>query len=181
MRHCASPSPTFGSRSQQSACCVVAPLVLMRNVKIAIRGTHEPHGSRETQTCDGAKCVPGLTVACPCPTGQNGSQTCTSAGTFAACVCATPMLDAGGLGGVVGTASSSVSSSTGGQGAQLLDAGMGGTGGVMGLSTSAADANPSMADLDAQIVTADSGWIADIGAEAGSMDVPYASTRVATA
>jgi hypothetical protein len=58
---------------------------------------------------------------------------------------------------------------------------MGGTGGVMGLSTSAADANPSMADLDAQIVTADSGWIADIGAEAGSMDVPYASTRVATA
>jgi fibro-slime domain-containing protein len=46
----------------------------------------------------------------------------------------------------------------------------------MGLGTSAADANPGMADLDAQIVRADSGWIADISAEAGSMDVPYAST-----
>ena len=42
------------------------------------------------------KCVTGITVECPCPAGQQGAQTCTSAGTFAACVCATPTVDAGG-------------------------------------------------------------------------------------
>jgi len=48
---------------------------------------------------DAAKCVPGLTIECPCPTGQHGAQTCTPAGTFAACVCATPTVDDGGPGG----------------------------------------------------------------------------------
>ncbi|MGA7744363.1 MAG: hypothetical protein WBP56_26145, partial [Polyangia bacterium] len=33
-----------------------------------------------------ATCVPGASVACACPTGQQGAQTCTSAGTFAVCV-----------------------------------------------------------------------------------------------
>ena len=32
-------------------------------------------------------CVPGASVACACVTDQQGAQTCTSAGTFAACVC----------------------------------------------------------------------------------------------
>ncbi len=32
-------------------------------------------------------CVPGASVACACVTGQTGAQTCTSAGTFAPCVC----------------------------------------------------------------------------------------------
>ena len=44
---------------------------------------------------DGAKCVPGLTIECPCPGGQNGSQTCTLAGMFAACVCAGQAVDSG--------------------------------------------------------------------------------------
>jgi hypothetical protein len=45
---------------------------------------------------DGAKCVPGLTIECPCSTiGQSGVQTCTSAGTFAACACGAPVVDAG--------------------------------------------------------------------------------------
>ena len=31
-----------------------------------------------------AKCVPDASVACACPTGQQGAQACNSAGTFAA-------------------------------------------------------------------------------------------------
>ena len=79
---------------------------------------------------DGAKCFPGLTVACPCPTGQNGSQTCTSSGTFAACVCASPGVDSGGLGGTGGTIAAPLSGGTGGQVIAFLDAGIGGTGGT---------------------------------------------------
>ena len=41
-----------------------------------------------------AACVPGQSVAGACPTGQPGAQTCTSAGTFAACVCLSPPVDA---------------------------------------------------------------------------------------
>ncbi|MGB7809521.1 MAG: hypothetical protein WBP56_00155, partial [Polyangia bacterium] len=47
---------------------------------------------------DASKCVPGYSVACACPSGQQGAQTCNSAGTFAACVCASPSLDAGTVG-----------------------------------------------------------------------------------
>jgi hypothetical protein len=43
---------------------------------------------------DGAKCVPGASVACACPTGQIGAQICTSEGTFAVCVCGAPVTDA---------------------------------------------------------------------------------------
>jgi hypothetical protein len=39
-------------------------------------------------------CVPGASVACACVTGQQGAQTCTAAGTFAACVCTAPGTDA---------------------------------------------------------------------------------------
>ncbi len=53
-----------------------------------------------------AQCVPGLTVDCPCPTGQQGAQTCTSAGTFAACVCLTPNPDDGGVNGASGAGGS---------------------------------------------------------------------------
>jgi len=41
-------------------------------------------------------CVPGASVACACVTGQQGAQTCTAAGTFAACACVDPTADAGG-------------------------------------------------------------------------------------
>lgn len=44
---------------------------------------------------DGAKCVPGASVGCVCPTGQHGAQTCAGSGTFGACVCNVPDLDAG--------------------------------------------------------------------------------------
>ena len=46
-----------------------------------------------------ASCVPGASVACACSTGQQGAQTCTSAGTFEACVCSVPTVDAGSLDG----------------------------------------------------------------------------------
>ena len=46
-----------------------------------------------------ATCVPGASALCYCPTGQQGAQICTSAGTFGACVCASPTVDAGGGGG----------------------------------------------------------------------------------
>ena len=49
-------------------------------------------------------CVPGASVACACVTGQQGAQTCTAAGTFAACVCAPPAVDAGATGGSDGSA-----------------------------------------------------------------------------
>ena len=42
------------------------------------------------------KCVPNVSVACVCPSGQSGARTCTSAGTLAACVCSPPTVDAGG-------------------------------------------------------------------------------------
>ena len=45
------------------------------------------------------KCISGASAECYCPTGQQGAQTCTPAGTFAACVCAAPTVDAGGAGG----------------------------------------------------------------------------------
>ncbi|MGO9666410.1 MAG: hypothetical protein ACLP66_24305 [Polyangia bacterium] len=51
-------------------------------------------------------CVPGASVACACVTGQQGAQTCTSAGTFAPCVCAPPAVDAGATGGSDGAATS---------------------------------------------------------------------------
>jgi hypothetical protein len=47
-------------------------------------------------------CVPGASVACACVSGQQGVQTCTSAGTFAACACAVPPVDAGGSGSADG-------------------------------------------------------------------------------
>ena len=51
-----------------------------------------------------ASCVPGASALCYCPTGQQGAQICTSAGTFGACVCASPTVDAGGAGGSDGAA-----------------------------------------------------------------------------
>src|ERR1035437_9639232 len=70
-------------------------------------------------------CVPGASVACACSSGQQGAQTCTSAGTFATCVC-TATLDAGGLGGAGGMGASSSPNATGGQVPMPLDAGAGG-------------------------------------------------------
>ena len=109
---------------------------------------------------DGAKCVPGLTVECPCPTGQRGSQTCNPAGTFAACVCANPMLDAGGTADTFGPLNSQADS---------------------GLS--AMDAGGTIADLDSGIVAdiaqppipVDSGLVAEVGPEVSWMDVPGSS------
>jgi hypothetical protein len=49
-----------------------------------------------TNVTQGATCIPGASAECYCPTGQQGAQTCTSAGTLAACVCSAPPADAGG-------------------------------------------------------------------------------------
>jgi hypothetical protein len=67
-------------------------------------------------------CVPGASVACACVTGQQGAQTCTAAGTFAACVCAASAADAGRLGGAGGTSPPLSSGGTGGPDAGPPDA-----------------------------------------------------------
>ena len=69
-------------------------------------GAGRTGGQGATSTAPAA-CVPGASAECYCPTGQQGAQACTSAGTFEACVCATPTVDAGGAGGSDGAAASS--------------------------------------------------------------------------
>ena len=97
-------------------------------------------------------CIPGASVACACVTGQTGAQTCTSAGTFAACVCATTSLDAGGTGGTGGTTVPLSSSGTGGQVTSVQD---GATPDLtesapdLALSSQTADAPPSLPDASA--------------------------------
>ena len=59
-----------------------------------------------TNVTQGGTCVPGASMVCACPAGQQGTQTCTSASTFAACVCSVPTVDAGGGGGGEGVATS---------------------------------------------------------------------------
>ena len=77
-----------------------------------------------------AKCVAEATVACACPGQQSGVQTCTSSGPFAACVCATPTVDAGFAGGADGAATSSPDApAVGGSGGS---GGVTSTGGVAG-------------------------------------------------
>ncbi len=109
---------------------------------------------------DGAKCVPGLTIECPCATGQNGSQTCTSSGIFAACVCATPMIDAGSTVDTIGPITSQTDS-----------------------GSSATEAGGTIIDLDSGIVVdvaqtllpVDSGLVAEVSPEAGAQDAPISS------
>jgi hypothetical protein len=58
---------------------------------VATGGSGGTGGQSATATSTApAVCVPGASVACACVTGQQGAQTCTSAGTFAACVCSAP-------------------------------------------------------------------------------------------
>ena len=109
---------------------------------------------------EGAKCVPGLTIECPCATGQNGSQTCTSSGIFAACVCATPMLDAGSTVETIGPITSQTDS-----------------------GSSAKEAGGTIIDLDSGIVaevaqtpiTMDSGLVAEFVPEVSAKDAPGSS------
>ena len=90
-----------------------------------------------------AACVPGASVACACPAGHQGTQTCTSSNTFAACVCSAPTADAGGDGGATSPpdASAAVGGSGGpagtGAGGSGGPAGGGGTGGQPATATSA--------------------------------------------
>jgi hypothetical protein len=66
-------------------------------------------------------CIFGASEGCYCPTGQRGAQTCTSAGTFAACVCSAPIVlpDASAPAACVPGASAECYCSTGQQGAQI--------------------------------------------------------------
>jgi hypothetical protein len=79
-------------------------------------------------------CVPGASVACACVTGQQGAQVCTAAGTFAACVCAAPTVDAGATGGSGGSTGAAGSGTDGIAGA----GGMSGGGDTGGSSVSSA-------------------------------------------
>jgi hypothetical protein len=77
-------------------------------------------------------CVPDASVACACPTGQQGAQTCTSAGMFAACVCAAPTADAGRADGSDGATPPDAPSATGGSGGLTGTGGAGGIGATTG-------------------------------------------------
>jgi len=100
------------------------------------------------------KCIPGASVACACPTGQQGAQACNSAGKFAACVCAAPGLDSGQPDDTRGT---TVPSS------QL------GTGGAIGPVTLPADASTTVVGTGGQSIAVDSssGSSSDIGGDLG--------------
>ena len=110
-------------------------------------------------------CVSGASVACACVTGQQGAQTCTSAGTFAACVCAGAVaVDAASLGETGGTSAADVPSGTGDTSGQVdspWDAPSASAGGV------------DAVDTDGQIMTMDSGLLADVGAA----DAVYVATH----
>jgi Galactose oxidase, central domain len=82
-------------------------------------------------------CIPGASVACACVTGQTGAQTCTSAGTFATCVCAAPAIDAGGADGADGAATSpsDAPAATGGGDAPSATGGTGTGGTASGAGT----------------------------------------------
>ena len=69
-------------------------------------------------------CVPGMAVSCPCLGGSEGVQTCSSEGTFSACMCAAGTGGSGGSGGRGG------SGGTGGRGGS--GGGTGGSGGSGG-------------------------------------------------
>ena len=78
-----------------------------------------------------ATCVPGASALCYCPTGQQGAQICTSAGTFGACVCASPTVDAGGAGGSDGAATRPPDAPTATGGTRFrCPPGLGGAGGA---------------------------------------------------
>ena len=51
----------------------------------------------------GLRCIAGASVQCYCPAGQQGSQTCTAAGAYTACICSQSTADAGGVGDTGGT------------------------------------------------------------------------------
>jgi cysteine-rich repeat protein len=98
---------------------------------------------------DGPKCISGASVACACPSGQQGAQTCNSAGTFGVCVCASPALDAGvsgGTGGATGTggisnidgAAASTGGITGTGGTSNIDGAAASTGGTSNIDGAAA-------------------------------------------
>ena len=121
-------------------------------------------GQSATSTAP-AVCVPGASVACACVTGQQGAQTCTSAGTFAACVCAgAAAVDAASLGETGGTSTADAPSGTGDASGQVdspWDAPSASAGGM------------DAVDTDGQIMTMDSGLLADVGAA----DAVYVATH----
>ena len=51
----------------------------------------------------GLKCIAGASTQCYCPAGQQGSQTCTVAAAYTACMCSQSAADAGGVGDTGGT------------------------------------------------------------------------------
>jgi hypothetical protein len=71
-----------------------------------------------------AGCIPGASALCYCPNAQQGAQTCTSSGTFDACVCSTA--DAASTDDSEGTTPVSTGGTTG---APPSTGGMQGTGG----------------------------------------------------
>jgi len=100
-----------------------------------------------------AKCVAGATAECACPAGQQGVQTCNSAGAFGTCACGTtPLADAGGGDGAANRLDTAALGGSGGGGGAVADAaadlgavsmpdapavgGSGGSGGTAGATSS---------------------------------------------
>jgi hypothetical protein len=85
---------------------------------------------------DGNGCIEGRTTACNCDDGAEGSQECTSRGTWADCVCEDGSSGSGGTGGSGGSAGKGGTSGSGTGGSYAGEAGYGGwtatTGGTGG-------------------------------------------------
>ena len=117
-------------------------------------------------------CVPGASVACACVTGQQGAQTCTAAGTFAACVCLAPSVEAGGAdgsGGSAGTGGGADSGGPGGAGGSGASAGYSGTAGAAG----GGPVVDAAVDLSADVPVVPDifpGAVLDAGADGGASD-----------
>jgi len=76
--------------------CIVLSCLSVASLAACSGGSHNTKCVPGANTKCVAACVPDTSVECACPTGQSGRQTCTSAGTFAACACADLVPDAGG-------------------------------------------------------------------------------------
>ena len=148
---------------------------------------HDAGGAVGSGGSQSAKCVPGASAKCYCPTGQQSAQTCTSAGTFAPCVCFAPAgsADAGAPAACVPGASAECYCPTGQQGSQMcMSAGTfaacvcaaptvdaGGVGGNDGAVVSSPDAPSATGGSDAIVATGGTGGSdarAAMGAVGGS-------------
>ena len=67
------------------------------------------------------RCASGETRSCPCADGRQGAQSCLETGSYAACVCLEPLLDADAGSGCISGESQACACENGGAGAQICN------------------------------------------------------------